>query len=142
MSKFSINLSEYAKRTGAKLDTLVREVVIELGTRIVMRTPVGDATLWKSPPPPGYVGGRARANWQYGFGAAPDGDLPDIDPSGRASINRIKPTQVAGVHFIANNLSYAQRLEDGWSTQAPAGMISLTAVEFTGVVRDEIARMA
>lgn len=134
MSKFTLNLGDYAKRTSEKLDTLVRAVVIEVGARVVMRSPVGDATLWKSPPPPGYVGGRARGSWQYGFNAVPDADLSTIDPSGRASIDRIKPSLAAGMHYIVNALPYAQRLEDGWSTQAPAGIIGLVAVEFGSII--------
>ena len=31
--------------------------------------------------------------------------------------------------FLQNNLPYATRLEDGWSDQAPNGMVALTVVE-------------
>jgi len=32
--------------------------------------------------------------------------------------------------YLANNLPYAQRLEDGWSQQAPEGMVKLTVQRF------------
>lgn len=139
MGSFAASLKDYARKTGESLDDITREVVLEIGTRLVMRSPVGDGNLWVDPPPAGYVGGRFRANWQYGFNAIPSGALPDIDPSGQASIARMRPTVTAGVHYIANNLPYAQRLEDGWSRQAPAGMVGLTVIEFKGIVTDASA---
>lgn len=135
---FALDLSKFAAAAKGRMGDVVRKVVFDIGTRVVMRSPVGDATLWQSPPPPGYVGGRFRGNWQYGYGAMPGGTLPDIDASGSASFNRVRAgieaAPAAGIHYIANNLPYAQRLEDGWSKQAPAGMVGLTVVEFGGIV--------
>jgi len=137
---FTADLTKFCKEEAPTyIDSTVRKAVIEIGNRLVYRSPVGDATAWNMPPPPGYVGGRFRANWQYGFGASPEGDLPDIDASGGAAINRIVSgaltNQAVGVHYIVNNLPYAQRLEDGWSGQAPNGMISLTELEFPEIMR-------
>lgn len=136
---FALDLKAFADKTKLAADTVVRTVVLDVGVRLVERSPVGDATLWKSPPPPGYVGGRFRANWQYRFGALPVGELPDIDPSGAASLNRIRVGVAAapavGVHYIGNALPYAQALEDGHSKQAPGGMVAVTVVEFQNTVR-------
>lgn len=148
MAKFTLDLSEYAKKTSSNMDTLVREVIMAVGERIVERSPVGNPSLWKNPAsaPPEYVGGRFRGNWQYHFGTPPEGVLPDIDASGASSLNRliagVSASPAAGLHYIANNLPYAQRLEDGWSTQAPAGMVGLAIVDFQGIVRDEVARLS
>lgn len=154
MASFAVDLNKWIAKANENTEKLVREVVIGVGERIVERTPVGDPEQWGSliradgsrrPPPPGYVGGRARANWQYGFGAAPDDDLPDIDATGQASLNRIEAgvgsAQAAGIHYIANNLPYAQALEDGHSTQAPNGMVGLAAVEFQSIVDEEAAKL-
>jgi len=137
-------------------DKAVRKVLIDLGASLVSKSPVGDRKLWLSlgaayaiggkhkqikgsKGPAGYVGGRFKGNWQHGFGSKPSGELPDIDPSGSASMARIEggiaSSPAAGIHYLANNLPYAQRLEDGWSTQAPAGMIGLTMLEFPGIVK-------
>lgn len=135
---FALDLSKFAAAAKGRMGDVVRKTVIDIGSRVVMRSPVGDATLWQSPPPPGYAGGRFRANWQYGFGAMPTGELPDIDKTGAASNIRIRAgvtaAPTAGIHYIANTLPYARRLEDGWSKQAPAGMVGLTVVEFGGIV--------
>ena len=145
MGTFTLDLREYAKKTGAKMDTLVREVVIGVGERIIERSPVGNPSLWQSPPPAGYVGGRFRANWQHQFASPPDGVLDAVDKTPATSLNRVvasvQAAPGAGVHYLANNLPYAHRLEDGWSTQAPAGMVGLAVADFRGIVRDEIARM-
>lgn len=36
--------------------------------------------------------------------------------------------------FITNNLPYAKRIEDGYSAQAPAGMVKVTVNEFKSIV--------
>lgn len=136
---FSDDLAKFSDKAKGRMADVVRKVVIDVGERLVMRSPVGDGTLWQTSPPPGYVGGRFRANWQYGYGSMPPGDLPDIDKTGAASNTRIRSgvtgAPVAGIHYICNNLPYAQRLEDGYSKQAPTGMVALTVVEFGGVVQ-------
>lgn len=141
---FESQLKAFAKKTGGKLEDVAREVVINIGRSVVEKSPVGDATLWKSPPPPGYVGGRFRANWQHGFGSPVGGSLDDIDPSGGVSIAHIQSgvngNPAAGIHFISNNLPYAQRLEDGYSQQAPQGMVSLTAIEFRDIVNISVQK--
>lgn len=146
MANFTIDLNKWIAKAKENTETLVRETVIGLGERIVERTPVGNPSLWENPPPPGYVGGRARANWQYGFNAPPQGDLPDVDASGRASLNRVnagvKAAQAAGVHYIVNNLPYAQALEDGHSTQSPPNaMVGLAVVNFQAIVNEEVAKL-
>lgn len=142
---FTLQLAAFAKKAGERMDQVVRKTVLDIGTRLVERSPVGDGTLWKHPPPPGYVGGRFRGNWQYGnlSGAGvPLAELPDIDPSGQASISRIAsgvPENAAGLrHILINNLPYAQALEDGWSKQAPSGMVGLTVLEFQQIVDDAV----
>ena len=147
---FGLDLAQWVAKTKANIDTVVRETVIGLGERIVERTPVGNPDLWQAtikgrPPPPGYVGGRARANWQYGFGSAPQGDLPDIDPTGKVSTNRIAAgalgSPAAGIHYIANNLPYAEALENGHSTQAPSGMVGLSVLEMQAILSAEVAKI-
>lgn len=147
MAKFSLPIKEWAKQQKLGIDVAVRSVVLGVGTSLVYRSPVGNRELWAEnkaraakglpPLPKGYVGGRFRANWQYGFNTAPNGELEAIDASGGVSIKRVESgassNPAAGVHYIVNNLPYAQRLEDGHSTQAPDGMVGLTVVEFQSI---------
>lgn len=139
MTDFAADISAFVKKAKGDTEKVVRKIVFDIGTKVVMRSPVGDGLLWKSPPPKGYVGGRFRGNWQYGYGSIPAGDLPDIDKTGAASTLRISSglagSAASGIHYIVNNLPYAKRLENGWSTQAPSGMVALTLVEFQSIVK-------
>jgi len=40
------------------------------------------------------------------------------------------------VIYLTNNLPYAQRLEEGYSQQAPAGMVALTIQEFQAIANE------
>jgi len=141
-SRFSLDMRKWINGGIANSDAVVRKVILDFGTRLVERSPVGDGTLWKRPPPKGYVGGRFRANWQYGnlAGAGlPSGELPDIDATGRASTERLAAgvagaARMATKHYLVNNLPYAIRLETGWSKQAPAGMVAITVAEFQPII--------
>lgn len=88
----------------------------------------------------GYTGGRFRGNWQVTLNAPAAGELERIDPAGAATIAdglaTIAPVKFGATVYLVNNLPYAIRLEYGWSTQAPAGVVRITAAEFQGIVDD------
>jgi len=144
-NSFSLDLRAFVDKAKGNLDKVVRGAVLDVAARIVQRSPVGDASLWKDPPPKGYVGGRFRANFDAALGASPSNIYPDIDPTGQVSLDRIAaviPDKAGGnVFYIANNLPYAVRLEDGWSTQAPAGMIGLVVTEWKTIVDDAVGKV-
>jgi hypothetical protein len=142
---FLLDVRGFVDRAKERANDVVRNVVIEVGTSIVMRTPVGNPTLWKRKPPPGYVGGRARGNWQCDVSAAPEGDLPDIDATGSVSIARITaaiPDAAAGKrYYLTNNLPYAMELEvNHHSSQAPNGMVGLAVLEFQQIVKAAVTK--
>jgi hypothetical protein len=143
--KFALDLTAFAEKAKLNMDAVVRKVVLDIGRDVVMRSPVGNPDKWASPAPKGYVGGRFRANWQYGLNAKPEGVSGAIDKSGRTSISRIVaglPKQAAGhTHYLTNNLPYAMRLETGWSKQAPGGLVGLAVRKFQEVVRKAAAEI-
>ncbi len=102
-------------------------------TAVTLATPVGNPTLWKNPESaaPGYVGGRARFNWQTAIGVQLTGVLEDVDPSGVKTIDRGKDAlanyQLGPEIIITNNVPYIERLNNGHSTQAPAGFVEKAA---------------
>lgn len=93
--------------------------------------------------PKGYVGGRFRANWVFDPASPPTDTLDAVDPSGSATTGRltsqIMSSPVGGVTYVMNNLPYAERLERGWSRQAPAGMVGVSVSEFQQFVNQAIA---
>jgi len=144
---FSLDLKKFSEKFAAVADAAVKEIVIGVAANIDKRSPVGDATLWASPPPKGYVGGRFRGSWSYGnySGAGiPMGETGNIDPSGeatQAAIAAAIPDKAAGIrHVIINNVPYAMALERGHSTQAPQGIVGLAVVEFQQTVDEAVAK--
>lgn len=139
---FADDIAKFAAKTQARADLIVAKVVLDLHASVTMKSPVGDASYWASPPPKGYVGGRFRGNWQLGVDQAPSGKLNVVDPSGSIAIGAAVsalPGEAAGkVYFIVNNLPYGRALEDGHSRQAPQGMVGLTLTEFQGMVAEAV----
>ncbi|ASM07355.1 hypothetical protein [Serratia marcescens] len=101
--------------------------------RLKKRARVSDSMDIKAPA--GYTGGRFRGNWQVGLEAAPQGETGQADKSGGKTlaagtlvIERFRVGMQA-VYFT-NNVPYAYPLEFGHSTQAPGGMVRITAADF------------
>lgn len=92
----------------------------------------------------GYTGGRFRGNWQIGFGNRPTGQTGIIDPSGaialangRDKLMAYDPMRTSLIYFT-NNVPYATRLEFGWSSQRPEGMVRVTAANFRKWVAEAV----
>lgn len=142
---FALDLQRFAEKCGRKADDVVGNIVVRIAQQLDSRSPVGDATYWKSKPPQGYVGGHFRGNWQIGVGSRPTAELSRIDPSGSDTLGAIIaeiPVEAAGkVYWLSNNVPYAQALENGHSRQAPQGIVGLTVTMFQGIVREAIAEV-
>lgn len=95
----------------------------------------------------GYVGGRFRGNWQVTFGTKALGLLPDIDPQGDSTIANANGvlltfTSDVGTIWAVNNLPYGPRLEfEGWSSQAPSGMVRVSVNEFQQYVNRVVGEL-
>ncbi len=91
-----------------------KKMALETLRRIVMKTPVDT--------------GRARGNWQTTIDTVPDAEKFSGNPVGDGA-NIITASQPFVAIYISNNLPYIERLEDGYSAQAPNGMVGLTIEE-------------
>lgn len=133
MGPCELKVSQWIERTmgdGGDAEQAVRRIVLEVWGRIIVRSPVDT--------------GRFRANWIYSVNATVGGVVQVSGTTEAPAAPAEPPTLPAGqvlerVHFIQNNLPYARRLEDGYSSQAPTGMVALTLREFAGIA-DEAAR--
>lgn len=143
MATFALDLAKFADKVKGRADAVVGDVVSQIVQVIDNRSPVGSPLRWKHPAPKGYVGGRFRGNWQLGIGSPPAGALERIDPSGLGTVSAALsaiPAEAAGrVYYYVNNLPYAQRIEEGWSSIAPSGLVGLTAIEFPQMVDQAVA---
>jgi hypothetical protein len=92
-----------------------------------------------------YVGGRFRGNWQVSFDVPETGQLERIDPRGAQSKDSAALViqsfdSEVGTIWMTNNLPYGPRLEyEGWSKQAPAGMVRVSVAEWQTYVNDAVA---
>lgn len=138
---FAAELKAFRDKTVAKQHAVVSEIIGQVALSLIIKSPVGDPALWeRGRAPKGYQGGRFRANWQYGEGEINGVTTNAIDPDGGATLDKIVGSignKPAGkVHYLTNSLPYAIALELGHSRkQAPYGMVTLTAIEFTSMVQ-------
>lgn len=135
LREFNVGLDEFiTKDVNGLAGQMVRRVALAIDRALVMSTPVGNPDLWKRPAPKGYVGGRARANWIPSVGSPATAPVDRRDKSGASTIalltqltSSYKPED--GPVFITSNLPYIERLNDGHSTQAPAGFVEMAIEE-------------
>ena len=145
---FALSLKAFADKAKNNVSVVVRKTSQDVVQRVVGTTPVGLRELWavnkdrveRGLPltPPGYVGGRLRANWNASVGSPDLTTTTDVDPGGSATIERAIAAlaQADGTQdiFIMNSLPYAIPIEYGHSDQAPAGMVRITVAYFQNSV--------
>lgn len=121
MSTFKLDVSKFIDKASETADAEVRKICLDLLTGIVLKTPVDT--------------GRARANWFTSIGSPSINVTESTDPSGSSTIaNSLSAISEAtgNILWITNNLPYIYRLEfEGWSRQAPAGMVRVTVNDIT-----------
>jgi hypothetical protein len=125
---FSDQIRAFSAKTVQAHDKIVRDTTIALFTNVVTETPVDEGT--------------AKGSWQTTVTTAAAGQTERVDPSGRQAIAEIEANTPAGagqVTYLASNLAYIERLENGWSMQAPAGMARRNVERFQRMI-DESAR--
>lgn len=111
MIQLETNIKEYEKSlmNNLKLSekqsrNCVKVSVQSLYSRVVSYTPVGDPSLWNWPAPKGYKPGTLKASWEL--------------------------DEKNDQYTIKNQQPYALRVEFGWSTQAPNGMMRRAVVDY------------
>ena len=109
-------------------EKVVRGTVLGLFSKIVKRRPVDI--------------GRFKGNWQITIDAPASGNLSRVDKSGNVVIAEAaavlqRSSFPKRAYYITNNLPYAERLEYGWSKQAPNGMVRVTLGEYRNILELE-----
>lgn len=108
---------------------IVKVISIELFSGVITSSPVGNPALWKNPQAAGdgYTGGSFRSNWY--LTKTVESVKYDVDRNiseGEAVSDIAKRIQgsESDSWILSNNAPYAQRIENGWSTQAPVGVVA------------------
>ena len=159
--KFAAEFGKMLVKAGAKAEQVVKKSAMSIMVSVEKKSPVGDPETWLylhpqkqvyvdyltyREPPAGYTGGQFRANWNLSVTGLDTSTTADKDPSGGAAIGRaqsaIESYKIGDTITISNSLPYAHRLEyEGWSNQAPNGMIRLTVLEFEQYVAQQAAKI-
>jgi hypothetical protein len=138
MPSFSLQIAAWVNKVGGDVDKVTRYCLQAVDGRLGQRSPVGDAKYWLHKAPKGYAGGRFKGNWQMSVGAPAAGVLNVSDPGGQATLAShagvVAAARAGQVFYLMNNLPYAKRIEEGWSRQAPVGVVALTVVEWSNIV--------
>lgn len=125
-------LSKAGNTVAANADRLVRRCALATDAAVVIATPVDT--------------GRARSNWQVELGQPASGVLESTDKSGQGAISQGKEAIAkykSGTSVnITNNLPYIERLNDGWSAQAPAGFVEKAVQIGVDAIAQEAANIA
>lgn len=132
------DVTAWAKRTKQKRSDVVTAVVIDLSTAIIDRIPIGDVSLWKSSPPKGYRPGTMVNSWHSSIGPIGAMTVRSPNTTGAASLANlaaVAPFAPGKIFNFATPVPYARRIEFGWSSQAPAGMVRLTTARFQQIVK-------
>lgn len=122
---FAADLKALCDKAGDKAEMVVRGAALELGGQMIDRSPVDT--------------GRFKNNWVTATGAADHSASAGADQSGARSTSMLSE-KVAGwkpgqTIWILNNLPYAQRLEYGWSKQAPGGMVRRAVQNYSQAIK-------
>lgn len=112
---FSADITKFAEKAELSLDKTVRMVTVELFSSVIKGTPIDE--------------GRARGNWQTTTQSPATGEVERNESAAQAELTQ-RVGGAGSVTYLTNNLPYIERLENGWSKQAPAGMVR---VNFTRV---------
>lgn len=151
-------LKDIEKIAGGRLDQVIRGTLLDLSAKIIRRSPVGDPDLWvvqdsdgnyvdyiaERGYPEGYIGGTFRGNWQVTIGSPAQAPLEITDKNGAKTIAAAKAATKdapGNIWYITNNMPYAQRLEFGWSTQAPGGFVRVSLAELNKSIDEQIAQL-
>ena len=99
---------------------IVALIGLECLVRVVRKSPVDT--------------GRFKGKWVTSIAAPSEEMRGGVDKRGGVSLTQGAEVLSAypddlPVIYIQNNLPYANRLENGWSKQAPKGMVGLTVAE-------------
>jgi hypothetical protein len=129
MASFAQQVSAWSDKARNKVTLAHRKIAMDVFSEVILMSPVDT--------------GRFRGNWQCQIGSIPIGTLELDDRAGTATISRMQAealkVEAGQVIYLVNNLPYAQRLEFGYSQQAPAGMVRLTVQRYRPIV-EAVAR--
>ena len=131
MSGFTLDIKNFVEKAKKNPETVARQVSFKLFSAVIKASPVDT--------------GRFRMNWQTAGAVAPSGVIDGTDKGGAAAIGDAASYIFAASDWneftLTNNLPYAERLEYGWSNQAPQGLVRVNVARFNTLLEEEAAKV-
>ena len=128
---FTLDIKNFVEKAKKNPETVARQVSFKLFSAVIKASPVDT--------------GRFRMNWQTAGAVAPSGIIDGTDKGGAAAIGNAASYIFAASDWneftLTNNLPYAERLEYGWSNQAPQGMVRVNVARFNTLLEEEAAKV-
>jgi len=123
---FGKEVESFALQFADANEKTVRGTTIKLWEAITLSSPVDQ--------------GRFRANWFASYGDTSK-VTNNTDKSGQKTISRNKKDVLGQADYsqftLTNNLPYSERLEYGYSDQAPSGMVRMNVKRFNRLIEQE-----
>lgn len=124
---FALDVSKFVEKAKKNPEKVMRQVSIKLFSAIIKASPVDT--------------GRFRMNWMASGSAPASGITDATDKSGNIATGNATSFVLKATDWreftLTNNLPYAQRLEYGWSQQAPQGMVRTNISRFQQLINEE-----
>ena len=131
MSGFTLDIKNFVEKAKKNPETVARQVSFKLFSAVIKASPVDT--------------GRFRMNWQTAGAVTPSGVIDGTDKGGAWAIGDAASYIFAASDWneftLTNNLPYAERLEYGWSNQAPQGMVRVNVARFNTLLEEEAAKV-
>lgn len=128
---FTLDVKAFCEKAKKNPETVMRSVTLKLFSAIIKASPVDT--------------GRFRGNWQTTGVTPATGLIAGVDPTGNKAVNSAATfiTNAPGwdTFTLTNNLPYAERLEYGWSKQAPSGIVRVNVIRFQQLINEEAAKV-
>lgn len=124
---FALDVSKFVEKAKKNPEKVMRQVSIKLFSAIIKASPVDT--------------GRFRMNWMASGGTPASRVTDATDKSGNTATGNATSFVLNASDWreftLTNNLPYAQRLEYGWSQQAPAGVVRTNVSRFQQLINEE-----
>ena len=124
------DLQRIAQRNKQKAVKVMQNSLMRIGGKIVVMSPFDQGIF--------------KGNWMAAYGSPDTSTTDAADKTGASSIGRLKSKvevlQGGMIFYFTNSMPYAERLEYGWSEQAPAGMVRVSVASWQSIVEDEIRK--
>jgi len=117
-TQFKLDLKKFGEQSEETFEKVFRKIALDIDSSVILGTPVDT--------------GRARGNWFTTIGN-PSSAVDAGGSAGKAmgQLNAaVAQLKLGDTIWMANNLPYINRLENGWSKQAPAGMVAINVARF------------